>query len=72
VRIIEGIKEVLGRTPVQLVFNVLMKVLFNLSIDLFVIVFQGQESVATLVPSLLSDGRLTAHRIDGHHTTFDG
>src|SRR5262245_10806197 len=71
VRIIEGIKEVLGRTPVQLVFNVLMKGLFDRSISLFVVALQGQEIVATLVPNLRSDGRLTAHRIDGHNTTFD-
>jgi hypothetical protein len=28
-RVIEGIKEVLGRAPSQLVFDVLMKVLFD-------------------------------------------
>jgi len=71
-RVIEGIKEVLGRAPGQLVFDVLMKVLFDRSAGLFVMALQGQEIVATLVPNLLSDGRLTAHRINGHQTTFDG
>jgi hypothetical protein len=71
-RVIEGIKEVLGRAPSQLVFDVLMKVLFDRSVGLFVVALQGQEIVATLVPNLRSDGRLTAHRIDGHNTTFDG
>src|SRR5262245_32763123 len=52
--------------------NVLMKVLCDRSIGLCVVALQGQEIVAPLVPNLLRDGRLTAHRIDGHNTTFDG
>ena len=72
VRVIEGIKEVLGRAPGQLVFDVLMQVLFDRRIGLFVIALQGQEIVATLVPDVLRDGCLTAHRIDGDNTALEG
>jgi hypothetical protein len=71
-RVIEGITEVLGRAPGQLMFDVLMKVLFDRSVGLFVVALQGQERGATWVPNVRSDGRLTAHRIHGHHTTCDG
>ena len=71
-RVIEGIKEILAVTPRELVFNVLMKVLFGRRIGLFVITLQGQEIVAALSADLRSDGRLTAHSIDRHNTAFDG
>src|SRR5262245_15096610 len=35
VRVIEGIKEIVGGTPRELMFDVLMKVLFDRSIGLF-------------------------------------
>ena len=65
-------KKVLGSAPGQLVFDVLMKVLFDRRIGLFVIALQGQEIVATLVPDVLRDGCLTAHRIDGDNTALEG
>jgi hypothetical protein len=72
VRVIEGIKEVLGSTPGQVGFDVLMQVLFDRRIGLCVIALQGQEIVATLVPDVLRDGGLTAHRINGDNTALDG
>src|SRR5207245_10140148 len=71
-RVIEGIKEVLGRAPGQLVFDVLMKVPFNRSVGLFVVCSQGPEIVSPLALDLASNGRLASHRIDGHNTAFDG
>jgi hypothetical protein len=71
VRVIAGIKEMLGGAPCQLVFDVLMKVLFDRSVGLCVIAFQCQEVVAALVLALARDGRLAAHGINGHNTAFD-
>ena len=71
-RVIEGIKEILGSAPGQLVLDVLMKVLFDSGIGLFVIALQCQEIVAALGLDLVRDGRLTSHRIDSHNTAFDG
>src|SRR5919202_2304884 len=70
--IIEGIKEILGGAPGELMFDVLMEVPFGRRIGFFVIAFQGQEIVTALRPDLTSDGGLTAHRINGHNTAFDG
>src|SRR5262249_15345766 len=42
------------------------------SVGLFVVALQGQEIVTTLALDLISNGRLAAHRIDGHNTAFDG
>ena len=72
VRVIEGIKEMLGGAPGQLMLDVLMKGLFDCDIRLFVIGFQGQEVVAALGAYLACDSRLAAHSIDGHKTAFDG
>ncbi len=71
-RVIEGIKEILGGTPGEMMFNVLMEVSFDGSRGFFVVALQGQEIVPTLRPDLASDGGLTAHRINGHNTAFDG
>ena len=70
--IIEGIKEILGGAPGELMFDVLMEVPFDSRIGFFVIALQGQEIVPTLRPDLASDGGLTAHRINGNNTAFDG
>ena len=56
----------------SIVLNVLMKVLCDRRVGLFVIALQGQEIVATLVPDVLRDGCLTAHRIDGDNTALEG
>jgi len=71
VRVIEGSKEMLGVAPRQLVFDVLMQVLFDRSVGLLVITLQGQERVASLLPNLASNGRLAAHGIHGHNPAFD-
>src|SRR5262249_44020826 len=71
-RVIEGIKEVLGGAPRQLVLDVRMKVLLDSLIGLFVIALQRQEVVAFLSSDLTCDGRLAAHGIHGHNTPFDG
>ncbi len=71
-RVIEGIKESLGVTPGQMVFNVLVKVLFDCVRGLFVITLQGEEIVAALLPNLARDSCLAAHGIDRDHTAFDG
>ena len=71
-QVIEGIKEIFGVTPGQLVFDVLMKVLFDRSVGLFVVALQGSEIVASLVQDLVSDSRLTSHRLDGDNTAFKG
>jgi hypothetical protein len=72
VRVIAGITAVLGSTPGQRVCDVLMKVLLDRGVRLFVMALSGEEIVTTLGLDLPSDGRLPAHGIDGHHTTFDG
>jgi len=72
VRVIKGIKKILGCAPCQLMFDILMKVLFDRSVGLFVIAFQGQEIITALVPNLARNGRLTAHGIDRHNTPFEG
>jgi hypothetical protein len=71
VRVIEGIKETLAGTPGQVVFDMLMKVLFDRGIGLFVVPLQGQEIVAVLITDVRRDGRLTAHGIDRQKTAFD-
>jgi len=71
-RVIEGIKEVLGGAPRQLVLDVRMKVLLDSLLGLFVIALQRQEVVAFLSPDLTCDGRLAAHGIHGHNTPFEG
>src|SRR5215831_17869548 len=70
-RVIKGIKEILVTTPGEMGLDVLMKVLLDCRIRLFVMALQRQEIIAALVEDLLSDGGLTAHRIDGHHTALD-
>src|SRR6266545_1033269 len=72
VRVIESIKEILDSAPGQLGFDVLMEVLFDLSIGLFVITLQRQEIVTALALDLARDGRLASHRINGHNTPFNG
>src|SRR5215813_6785936 len=65
VRVVKHIKEIVRIAPREIVLDLLMKVLGNSCIGLFVIVLECQEVVAALVQDLRSNGRLTAHRING-------
>ena len=70
--VIKRVKEILRIASGEIVLDVLMKVLCHGSVGLFVIALQGQEIVAALGEDLVRNRRLTAHRIDGDDTTFDG
>jgi len=71
VGVVERIKEIVRIAPREIVLDMLMKVLGNSCVGLFVIVLECQEVVAALVQDLLSNGRLTAHRINGDDAAFD-
>ena len=70
--VIERIKEIVLLAPQEMVFDLLMKVLFHRCRGLAMIAFEGEEVVASLREDLLSDSRLAAHRINRHNTAFDG
>ena len=72
VRVIKGIKEILGVPPGQMVFDLLLKVGFDGRVGLFIVALQGEEIIAALVSHLGRDRRLTVHGINGHDTPFEG
>src|SRR5215470_19365473 len=71
VGVVERIKEMGRIAPWEIVLDLRMKVLGNRCVGLFVIVLERQEVVPTLVQDLCSNGRLTAHRINGDNATVD-
>src|SRR5207244_11424222 len=72
VGVVELIKEIVCIAPWEVVFDLLMKVRLDSCRGLFVITLSCQEVVTSLVQDLRSNGRLTAHRINGDNAAFDG
>src|SRR5215467_2589164 len=69
--VVERIKDIGRIAPWEIVLDLRMKVLGNRCVGLFMIVLECQEVVPALVQDLRSNGRLTAHCINGDNTTVD-
>src|SRR5262249_8986494 len=68
---VECIKEIVLIAPRNIMLDMLMKMRLDCCVGLLVVVLKCQEVVAVLVQDLLSNGRLTAHRINSDDAAFD-
>ena len=69
--VIERVKEIVLVPPREMVFDILMKVLFNSRIGFLMIAFECEEIVASLLQDLLGDMGLASHGLDSDNASFD-